>query len=161
VLIWDDGSVLVESFAILDALDDRVGPDRALLPRSGPVRRAGLRIAALAAGFADKAVSLLYEHVLRRPEAQSPVWAERCAAQMRDTLRVLEAERAQTETPFWLGDALTHADIAVACALRFAREAHPSLLNAAIGPALEAHAARCEALPAFQAVVQPLTVQLD
>jgi glutathione S-transferase len=161
VLIEEDGSVLVESFAILDALDDRVGAERALLPRSGPVRRAGLRIAALATGLADKAVSLLYEHVLRKPEARNALWAERCAAQIQATIGLLEAERARASTPFWFGEALTHADIAVGCALRFTSEAHPELLRAAIGPALEAHAARCEALPVFQAVVQALVVQLD
>jgi glutathione S-transferase len=161
VLIEEDGCVLVESFAILDALDDRVGAERALLPRSGPRRREGLRIAALATGLADKAVSLLYEHVLRKPEARNALWAERCAAQIQATIGVLEAERARAGTPFWFGEALTHADIAVGCALRFTREAHPALLRAAVGPALEAHAARCEALPVFQGAVQPLHVQLD
>src|SRR5688572_21549957 len=161
VLVWEDGSVLVESFAILDALDDRVGAERALLPRSGPVRREGLRIAALGTGLADKAVSLLYEHVLRRPEARNALWAGRCAAQIRGTLGLLEAERERATAPFWFGDALSHADIAVGCALRFTREAHPDLLRSAIGPALEAHAARCEALPVFGAVVQSLHVQLD
>jgi glutathione S-transferase len=161
VLVDEDGSALIESFAILDALDDRVGAERALLPRSGLLRREGLRIAALATGFADKAVSLLYEHVLRQPEARNPLWAGRCAAQIQATMALLEAERARASTPFWFGEALTHADIAVGCALRFTREAHPELLRAAIGPALEAHAARCEALPVFRAVVQPLHVQLD
>lgn len=161
VLIWEDGSVLLESSAILDALDDRVGVERALLPRSGPQRREGLRIAALATGFADKAVSLLYEHVLRKPEVRNAVWAERCAGQIGDTLALLEAERARAGNPFWFGERLSHADIALGCALRFTREAHPALLAAAIGPALEAHAARCEALPVFQAVVQPLMVQLE
>jgi glutathione S-transferase len=125
------------------------------------VRREGLRIAALATGLADKAVSLLYEHVLRQPELRSALWAERCAAQIRETLALLEATRARESTPFWFGQSPTHADIAVACALRFTEEAHPGLLRAAIGPALSAHAARAEALPAFQAVVQPLLVQLD
>jgi glutathione S-transferase len=161
VLILEDGSVLIESFAILDAMDDRVGPERALLPHSGPVRREGLRIAALATGLADKAVSLLYEHVLRKPDSRSALWAERCAAQIRETLALLEAARAKASTPFWFGESPTHADIAVACMLRFTKEAHPELLRAAIGPALSAHAARAESLPSFQAVVQPLLVQLD
>lgn len=161
VLIWEDGSVLVESFAILDALDDHVGDDRSLLPRQGRVRREGLRIAALATGLADKAVSLLYEHVLRKPEARNAVWAERCAAQIGETLKLLEAERVRAPTPYWFGSELTHADIAVACALRFTREAHPQLSKEASGAALAAHSARCEALPVFQAVVQPLTVHLD
>lgn len=161
VLIWKDGSVLVESFAILDALDDLVGEHGCLLPRQGRVRREGLRIAALATGLADKAVSLLYEHVLRKPEARNAVWAERCAAQIGETLKLLDAERAHAPMPYWFGSELTHADIAVACALRFTREAHPQLLREASRPALAAHSARCEALPAFQAVVQPLQIQLD
>jgi glutathione S-transferase len=161
VLILEDGSVLVESFAILEALDDRVEADRALLPRSGPVRREGLRLAAFATGLADKAVSLLYEHVLRKAPDRNAVWAERCTHQITETLTLLEAERSKRYSPFWLGDHLSHADIAVACALRFTREAHPALIVSARLPALEAHAARCEALPAFAAVVQPLTIQLD
>jgi glutathione S-transferase len=161
VLILEDGSVLVESFAILEALDDRMGADRALLPRSGPVRREGLRLAAFATGLADKAVSLLYEHVLRKAPDRNAVWAERCTRQITETLALLEAERSKRSSPFLLGDDLSHADIAVACALRFTREAHPALIVSTRLPALEAHAARCEALRAFATVVQPLTIQLD
>ncbi|WP_437992773.1 glutathione S-transferase family protein [Sorangium sp. So ce145] len=158
VLVTDGGEPLVESAAILDALDDLVGPDRALLPRSGEARRAGLRVSALATGLADKAVSLLYEHVLRAGERRSPVWVERCTAQIGETLDLLERERAARRgDAFWLG-AFSHADIAVACALRFTSEAHPALTDAARRPALAAHAARCEALPVFAAVVQPLHV---
>src|SRR5687768_10546277 len=65
VLVLDSGEALVESGAILDALDDMVPAGRALVPRSGDARRAALRVCALATGLADKAVSLLYEHVLR------------------------------------------------------------------------------------------------
>ena len=38
--------------------------------------------------------------------------------------------------------------------LRFVAEAHPGLMPMAGYPALAAHAARCEALPAFQAIQQ-------
>jgi glutathione S-transferase len=41
--------------------------------------------------------------------------------------------------------------------LRFTGEAHPAQLSAARYPALTAHAARCEALPPFQEIVQPLS----
>ncbi|AGP34558.1 glutathione S-transferase family protein [Sorangium cellulosum] len=159
VLVTDSGESLVESAAILDALDDLVGPDRALLPRSGEARRAGLRVCALATGLADKAVSLLYEHVLRQSDRRSQVWVDRCAAQLGETLDVLERERERAARggDFWFG-AFSHADIAVGCALRFIGEAHPSVTDAARRPALAAHAARCEALPAFAAVVQPLHV---
>jgi glutathione S-transferase len=155
-LVLEDGTVLVESFAILDAIDELVGPERALLPARGPLRREGLRISALSTGMADKAVSLFYEPLLR--DQPSSVWTERCRAQIRDTLAVLEADRARRTTRWWLGDALTHADIAAACALRFTNEAHPGLFDAARFPALAAHAAACEALDDFRAISQPLTV---
>jgi glutathione S-transferase len=157
VLVLDSGETLVESSAILDALDDMVGPSRALLPPSADARRAGLRICALATGAADKAVSLLYEHVLRSGERRSQVWVDRCLAQISDTLDLLEKERAARGGDFLLGT-FSHADIALACALRFIGEAHPALADAARRPALAAHAARCEAMPAFGAVVQPLHV---
>lgn len=157
VLVLDSGEALVESAAILDTLDDMVGPSRALLPPSGEVRRAGLRLCALATGVADKAVSLLYEHVLRPGERRSQVWVDRCLAQISDTLDLLEKERAGRSGDFLLGS-FSHADIALACALRFIGEAHPSVVDAARRPALAAHSARCEAMPVFAAVVQPLHV---
>jgi glutathione S-transferase len=163
VLVLPEGTALVESWSILDALDEMVGEERALLPSTGPKRRDGLRVAALATGLADKAVSLFYEHVLRPREGRSPVWVDRCQAQIRDTLGLLEAERARVQSAYWLGEDLSHADIAVAAALRFLGEAHPSLFPAGRDggwPALAAHAARCEALAEFQQIVQPLRVQL-
>jgi glutathione S-transferase len=159
VLVLDDGAVLVDSTVILDAVDDLVG-ERALLPRTGAERRDGLRVAALATGLADKAVALLYEHVLRPADRRNAVWVERCQAQIRDTLGVLEADRGRRDGPFWLGPRLGHPDIAVACALRFLGEAHPTLWGAAAFPALAAHAARCEALPEFQELSQRLDVAL-
>jgi len=159
-LVLDDGTALVESAAILDWLDEQVGPERVLLPRSGRVRREGLRICGLAAGLAEKSVSLLYEHVLRKEAVRSPVWVERCQAQIRDTAALLEDERMLREGPWWLGAALSHADVAVGCALRFLSEAHPRLAAAAVGPNLRAHAERCEALPEFRQIVQPLDVQV-
>ena len=157
-LLLGDGELLVESSAILDALDDLVGPERALLPRSGPERRRGLRICALSTGLADKAVSLFYEGVLR--ETPSQVWVQRCRAQIGDVLTALEAGRALSPSPYWLGNAIGHADIAAACALRFVSEAHPGLFDPARWPKLAAHGAQCEALPVFQAIRQPLTVTM-
>jgi glutathione S-transferase len=159
VVVMDDQEVLIESGAILDALDDLAPDDRRLLPRSGAVRRAGLRVCALATGLADKAVSLLYERVLRKDDRRSDVWTERCIAQIGETMDLLEKEREATDEPFWLG-ALSHADIAVTCALRFVREAHPPLLGQRARPALRAHAERCESMPLFQSAVQALHVAI-
>lgn len=153
-LVLDDGEALIESTIILDYLDELVGVEKAMLPRSGLERRRHLRICALATGLGDKAVSLLYERVLRKE--QLALWVARCQAQIADVLAVLEAERAKVTTPYWLGTRIGHADIAVACVVRFTREAHPQLFDAARYPALAAHADRCEALASFQEIVQPL-----
>jgi glutathione S-transferase len=153
-LVLDDGEALIESTIILDYLDDRVGAEKAMLPRGGHDRRKHLRICALAMGLGDKAVSLLYERVLRKE--QLALWVERCQAQIADVLKVLEAERAKVTTPYWLDDRIGHADIAVACVVRFTREAHPQLFDPARYPALNAHSERCERLPPFKEIVQPL-----
>jgi glutathione S-transferase len=159
VLVLDGGEVLVESSAILDALDEMVSPEKALLPRTGATRRAALRVCALATGLADKAVSLLYEGVLRSETARSATWTERCQAQMRDTLDLLESERAARPGDFFL-ETFSHADIAVTCALRFVGEAHPAIVQAKPHPALAAHAHRFESTELFQRIAQPLHVQL-
>jgi len=125
-----------------------------MLPSRGPERRRQLRICALATGLGDKAVSLVYERVLRKEQLK--LWVERCEAQIGGVLDVLEKERAAVKTPYFFGERIGHADVAVACVLRFTGEAHPALLDAVRYPALAAHAARCEALPPFQEIVQPL-----
>lgn len=153
-LVLDDGEALIESMIILDHLDELVGPEKAMLPRSGADRRRHLRICALASGLGDKAVSLLYERVLRKE--QLALWVERCTAQIADVLTVLEAERAKVTTPYWLGNRIGHADIVVACVVRFTREAHPQLFDAVRYPALAQHSERCEALAEFKEIVQPL-----
>jgi len=155
-LILEDGETLIESAAILDALDDRVGEARALIPARGPPRRRVLKICALGAGLADKAVSLVYERAVHA--RATPAWVERCQAQIRATLDALEAERAAGAGPWWFGADLTHADIMVACALRFLGEAHGATFDLASWPALAAHAAGCEATPVFQRHVQPFHV---
>lgn len=153
-LVLDDGEALIESAMILDYLDDRVGPEKALIARSGEARRRHLRISALAMGLGDKGVSLLYERVLRK-DRQLDLWIERCTAQISGVLGVLEQARADMKAPYWFGESIGHADIAVACVLRFVGEAHPLLFDARY-PALKAHSARCEALPPFREIVQPL-----
>lgn len=146
-LVLDDGFVVIESAAILDCLDEMVGPQQALLPKSGPDRRSALKICALATGLADKAVSLVYERVLH--ETVSTGWVERCSGQVRAVLGVL-SDLLGTDP--WFGNSMGHADIMVACALRFLTEAHPGIF--AIPPELTKFSERCEALDAFQTVSQ-------
>jgi len=160
-LLLDDGGALVETFAILDHVDELASftGARALVPRSGTARRDILRIAALAGGVADKAVTLLYSALeLMQP---SPTWSERCRTQIVESLAFLETERAARTSAYWFGETLSHADIALACSYRFTLEAHPGLIERERFPNLTAQAERCEALPEFQAVYLPLTNNLD
>ena len=152
-LLLDSGEALIESTAMLDYLDELVGPDKAMMAERGEVRRRQLRICALGSGLADKGVSLIYERVLRKDQLQ--LWVERCETQIGGVLDMLEKERAAVKTPYWFGETIGHADIMVACALRFVGEAHPALFDARY-PALQAHAATCEALPPFVEIVQRL-----
>ena len=50
-LVLDNGEALIESAAILDYLDELVGPDKAMIAARGEVRRRQLLIIALATGL--------------------------------------------------------------------------------------------------------------
>ncbi len=152
-LVLDDGEVLIESGAILDHLDQSVGPARAMLAAAGPGRRHALQVVALGSGLAEKAVSLVYERVLH--EQTSELWIARCRTQIAGVLDVLETRRKAAGGRYWAGESIGHADIMVACALRFLTEAHPGLFEPARWPALADHAAMCEALGPFHAIAQP------
>lgn len=152
-LVLDDGEVLIESAAILDHLDELAGPAKAMMARHGVPRRQALKVCALATGLGDKAVSLVYERVLHKDKSQ--VWVERCQRQIAGVLDALDADRRKQTTPWWFGDRIGHADIAVGCVLRFTCEAHPGVFDEARWPALAVHAAKCEALPVFLEIVQP------
>ena len=151
-LVLDDGETLIESGAILDWLDEVAGPGQALIARDGVARRATLKVCALATGLCDKLVSLVYERALH--DATSEAWIARCEMQVGAVLDALEADLATRGPSWWFGERLTHADVAAACAMRFLAEAHPGLYAYGRWPRLVAHAGRCEALPAFQAVIQ-------
>jgi glutathione S-transferase len=152
-LVLDSGETLIESHSILDYLDSLVPAERALFPQMEPARHQALKVAALATGLGDKAVSLFYEK--RMHTEISEAWVNRCRAQIMAVLKVLENDLAGKNTFYWFGDRIGHADIVVAAVLGFVMEAHPGLVLLAGFPGLNAHAARLEALPVFQAIKQP------
>jgi glutathione S-transferase len=154
-LVLDDGEVAIESAAILDHLDGLVEPEQRMIAESGEERRRQLKVCALATGLADKAVSLFYEGALH--QERSAVWVERCGRQIDAVLDLLEADRAGRALSYWFGPRIGHADIAVACALRFLQEAHPSRFDAGRWPALASHAEHCESLPVFREIMQPFS----
>lgn len=151
-LVMDDRTAYVDSAAILAVVDDMVGPDRATLARRGEDANALLRIAAFAAGAADKGVSLLYERVLR--EQAFPLWVDRCRLQIAETLDLLEAERQLRPTRYLFDDTLSHADVMLTTMWGFIGEALEGEFEWSRWPALAAHARACEDLPAFRDIRQ-------
>ena len=151
-LVLDDGCALIETFSIIDYLDELVGPDRALLPERGPIRREGLRLTALATGLADKCVSLLYETLFRPTPSRN--WMQRCELQIEAALSALERERSERTSLYFLGHRpLQSRRVTPASCASFARRPH--LFDAARYPRLLEGAETCEQLPEFQRVVQP------
>jgi len=87
------------------------------------------------------------------------VWIERCLSQIAGCLNGLERSRLAHRTEWWFGANIGHADVTVACALRFLGDAHAGLFDLAEGwPLLAAHAARCEALEPFSEIQQPFKI---
>jgi glutathione S-transferase len=154
-LVLDDEATVTDSAAILAVVDDMVGPARATLTRSGQDGRNLQRIAGFAAGAADKAVSLLYERVLR--EAALPLWVERCRLQIAETLDLLETERQLRKTIWLFDDALSHADVMLTTMIGFITDALEKEFDWTRWPALAAHAKACEELLVFREAHQPFS----
>lgn len=152
-LVLDDGLALADSHIILDYLDNLVTDDQVMFPRTEPARHRALRIATIATGLGDKAVSLFYEKRLHGEV--SPLWVDRCRRQIAETLGVLEMSRAQSLSEYWFSERIGHADIAVAAVLRFLNDVHSDLLAISHYPHLHAHAQKLEALPVFRSISQP------
>jgi glutathione S-transferase len=151
-LVLDDGAALIESSAILDYIDELVGPGRALLPRSGPERRAALKLMAVAVGAAEKCVAQVYEEAFRPPEKRHAPWVERCHSQMLGAAAEMDRVCAARGAADWLvGGRCTQADITATCAFTFMSNTQRLPADPARFPAWRAHAARCEALPEFRA----------
>src|ERR1700728_1793199 len=155
-LVLDDGEVLAESAAILDYLDDRVGPARALLPAAGRERRQALQQIALAIGAAEKGREQIYERAFRPSEKHHDPWLQRCRAQMHGGLAAIERYCEGRGAKSWLvGSALSQADITVSCAFTFLRESlRPDDLSTPYRR-LAALTNRCEAMPAFKSTHRP------
>src|SRR4030095_10443823 len=152
-LVMDDDTVLIESGAILDAIDDLAGPSRALLPPSGASRREALRLISLATGAGERARDQLYERMVRPPEKYHEPWVARCRQQMHGALRELETRCNRRGPGRWLiDDRLSQADITVACICTLLADALKAFESGdGSYPALSALVERCEALPEFKA----------
>jgi glutathione S-transferase len=151
-LVQPDGDTLFESSAILDYLDERVGPDRALLPRFGEPRREALRIIAAAIGAAEKGVAQVYESAFRPPEKRYRPWVERCHAQMHAALAELDRVCQSRSSEWLIGNSLSQADITAACVYTFLSDALGINRDGVAYQGLSAIAERCESMTEFRSV---------
>ncbi len=144
-LMIDDDEVLVESASILDYLDELVGPERALLPRSGVERRHQLRLISTALGACEKAVAIVYETEKRAPGTQDPHWLARLHDQVEGAVAWLEPR-----VPALKGRP-NQAQLTSAVAIRFLHGYLPDFAAGLPVPNLDALSSACERLPEFQA----------
>lgn len=147
-LVLDDGEVLIDSAAILDHLDETVGPERALTPRAGPMRRRALQIIALASGAVDKAGAQVYERHFHPPQTVNEDWVARCRDQMRGALAQLEAK---LDGAWFVADRFGQADITTAAMIGYLKLRLPEIDVARDYPRLAALSQRCEAMACFAA----------
>ncbi len=147
-LTLDDGEVLIDSAAILDYLDEHVGPDKALIPASGAERRQVLKLIALGAGAAEKAVIAFYEKTRRPDDKIWDEWIQQCSDQAVGGLDALE--QAAPEDGGWLvGSELTQADITAAVVVDFINIVLPDLIDEPDYPHLKNLVARMNAQEEF------------
>ena len=144
-LILDDGTVLIDSAAILDCLDELAGPTRALLPPAGRARREALQRVALANGVVDKlGGGVNYERLVRPSPYRWPAWIERCTTQGQGALAALDALD-------WPERQIDQAQITMVCAFDYVRITAPDLVPEGRYTQLEQLAARLCARPEFRA----------
>ena len=145
-LVLEGGEVLIDSAAILDHIDESVGPARALIPPRGAERRACLRRIALATGAIDKAGGgVVYERLVRPSRYRWPEWIERCRTQAVGALAALDA----ADWP--AGERLDQSQITAACLLFYLKVNAPELIPPGQYPVLHVLLAHCEPMEAFQA----------
>lgn len=155
-LVLPNGEKLFESGAILDYLDELVGPGRALLPPTGPDRRRALNLMAMASGAAEKGVLQLYERVFRPEAKRHQPWLDRLRLQMSASLAAIDRYLGERGVAQWLvGKRMTQADITAACAFTFLNDALRVAADSAMFQSLATLAARCEAMPAFSETRMP------
>ncbi len=152
VLVFDDGEVLMESSSILDWIEHETDGD-ALLPAAGAARREALRLMGLASGAADRGVAMVLERLFHAEDKRSDALLARSQTQIDGAMAALDAACAARDGQWLVSDAMTLADITVACYATYLKDAVP--LELSRWPALAAFVARCEALDVFRAHYAP------
>jgi len=144
-LLLDDGTTLIDSAAILDWLDQKVGPERALVPPSDPARQKSMQTIALAVGAIEKIGQAAYERLMRPEKYRWPEWIARCRIQGAGALPVLDKMSWPTNAR------LDQAQITTVVMVSYVRLADPELMPRGKYPALDVLADACEKRPEFSA----------
>ena len=144
----DDGTVLIETWAIIDWLEQTAPEGRRLLPVSGDERRFHLQGVALANTIAEKAVALSGERVRRPAELH---WTDELSRIETQLAKALEIADAHTPQARFHGAASPPAGVVAAyvTAFDFVVKVFPVLADAQRYPRLAALSAEANALPAF------------
>jgi glutathione S-transferase len=144
-LVLDSGEILVDSSAILDHLDQIVGPGRALTPATGAERRAVQHCLALSIGVCEKAITAMIEKV-RRPVDK--FWQDAFAKSIRQARSGLSALEALAVKEWLSCGRMTQADVTTAVVLDYIDRAIPEVLTDGY-PHLAALRERANANPAI------------
>jgi glutathione S-transferase len=143
-LILDSGETLIDSAAILDHIDEMVGPQRALLPPAGKARRDALQRIALANGAVDKiGGGVNYETLIRPSQYRWPEWIARCTTQGLGALAALDALE-------WRDTPIDQAQITTACAFDYIQVTNPDIAPLGRYPRLDTLTDRLRARPEFR-----------
>ena len=156
-LVLDDGEVLIESYAMIDALDEMAGPEKALIPASGKERRHVMRITAAAVGTMDKAQWAAYETRFHPKEKVHQPWIDHNDKSVNGGLAFLNDLAEEAGESGWLAgtDKMSQADVSGVVAYSFSGMARPKLGIADAYPAIAAFAARMDATEEFCASPLP------
>jgi glutathione S-transferase len=147
VLIRDEGRHLVESWAILDYLEEQAPPEKRVYPASGEDRVSALQAVGIVMAALDKGLQITFETSRRPPEKQDPNNAAWLTSQVVAALAQLEALQFDE----WIvPPRLTIADISVAVGYRFLHFVIPDSVNSDRCPKLAGLSERCERLDAFR-----------
>lgn len=142
-LVCDDGELLMDSTLIIDYLESVAG--RSLMPAEPARRRHALMLVGLALAACEKTVQIMHERRLRPPDKLYQPWVDRIEEQLVAALWGLEHEAGSLDA----GAGICQAGVTVAVTWRFTQIIVADSITPAAFPALAAHSARAELLPAF------------
>jgi glutathione S-transferase len=152
-LVFDNGEAMIDSSGIIDVLHEMAGPEKALIPPSGPARFRALKLIGIGMNIYPK-MTALYDESLRPKEYQLQSVFEGLAEQAIIGLTLLEAE---TGDGWLVNDTLSQADImTVICYQGASAVVLPDHVNAKTFPRLAALAERAMKLEAFASTLPQL-----